>query len=101
MFVAKSDDSDCLGTTGMSTVNRTKNISFVIRPSITYSDYFNAVVATLASIGVFYFVFIAGFVFCSMRSYVPRQMEYVSQQSTPSTACKLKRNYYSSSFIET
>lgn len=94
MFVAKSDDSDCLGTKGMSTVNRTKTITLIIRPSITYSDYFNAVVATLASIGVFYLVFIVGYIFCSIKSYIPRQMEYVSEQNTPTTTCKYESYFF-------
>jgi hypothetical protein len=87
VFVAKSDDSDCLGTPGTSSANRTKTITLTVKPSIAYQDYLNAVIATLSSIGIFYFVFIAGFVFCSKRGYIPRQMEYVSgsEPTTPST----------------
>ncbi|KAJ3650386.1 hypothetical protein Zmor_016489 [Zophobas morio] len=88
VFVAKSDDSDCLGSAGISITNRMKSITLIVKPSISYEDYVKAVLVTLGSIGAFYFVFVAGFIFCSKRSYVPKQMEYVScEVPTPSTTC--------------
>ena len=86
--MAKSDDSDCLGSAGISITNRMKSITLIVKPSISYEDYVKAVLVTLGSIGAFYFVFVAGFIFCSKRSYVPKQMEYVScEVPTPSTTC--------------
>ncbi|NP_001099128.1 Sid-1-related C precursor [Tribolium castaneum] len=87
VFVAKPDDSDCTGIPSLYyDTNRTKTITLIVKPSISYQDYVNAVIATLSSIGIFYFVLIAGFIFCSKRGYVPRQMEYVSSEpATPST----------------
>ncbi|RZC36405.1 Sid-1-related C [Asbolus verrucosus] len=88
VFVAKSDDSDCEGKVGLSVKNRTKTIFLTVKPSISYQDYVNAVIATLSSIGVFYFLFIVGFFVCSRRSYLPRQMEFVvNEPSTASTIC--------------
>lgn len=86
MFVAKADDFAC---TAERTIiaGRKKNISIVIKPSITYADYVNAVIATLFSIGAFYVVFALALFFCSRSTYVPRAMEYVDNgESAPSPA---------------
>lgn len=88
--MAKPDDSDCTGRTGdFIQSDRTKLIKLIVKPSISYNDYVNAVIATIFSMLAFYFVFILAFFFCSRRNYVPRQMQYVSSNpGTPGTTCK-------------
>lgn len=77
--------------------NRNKQLTFIIKPSITYSDYVNAIIITLSCIFAFYVFFGIAFFFCSKSYYVPRAMEFVDESdivNTPSTCngkCKIKK----------
>lgn len=84
MFVAKGSDRDCTGVASPPG-DRTKSLTFIIKPSISYNDYVNAVIATIACIGGFYMVFGVSFFFCSRSSYRPRAMEFVEDTSTLTT----------------
>ncbi|CAH1987156.1 unnamed protein product [Acanthoscelides obtectus] len=90
VFVAKSDDYQCTSFTGFQSGNieRIKNISLIIKPSITHSEYVRAVIITLAAIGGFYVVFGLSYFLCSVRSHIPRQMAYAPEHfpSTPSSS---------------
>nr|CAH7761580.1 unnamed protein product [Callosobruchus chinensis] len=90
VFVAKPDDFQCTSFTGFQSSNmeRIKNISLIIKPSITYSEYVRAIFMTLAAIGAFYVVFGLSYFLCSVRGYVPRQMAYAPDNfpSTPSSS---------------
>ncbi|KAJ8921215.1 hypothetical protein NQ315_013687 [Exocentrus adspersus] len=72
VFVAKSNDFDCTrDRLALSNSTRIKNISLVVKPSITYSDYVNAVIFTLCTIGAFYAIFGCTFFFCSIKKEPP------------------------------
>ncbi|KAK9876017.1 hypothetical protein WA026_011133 [Henosepilachna vigintioctopunctata] len=88
VFVAKADDTDCTGKIGMVEPDRVKNIVFRIKPSISYNDYINAVIATLSGIGLFYLLFGLGFTYCSFKDFIPRNMQYALEfnpESVPTT----------------
>ncbi|XP_056644040.1 SID1 transmembrane family member 1-like isoform X1 [Diorhabda sublineata] len=88
VFVAKPDDYAC-EKSGFSNVNnseRVKQISLVIKPSITYSDYVMAVLITLGCIGGFYIIFGLPYFFYTVKATTPRAMEYVDNFSTTPNA---------------
>ncbi|KAL3270826.1 hypothetical protein HHI36_021345 [Cryptolaemus montrouzieri] len=88
VFVAKADDTDCTGKIGVFEPDRLKNIIFRIKPSISYNDYVNAVIATLASIALFYALFGIGFTYWSFKDFIPRRMQYAIEfnpESVPAT----------------
>lgn len=85
VFVAKGDDYDCTGEVTSNIKNRTKQFTLVIKPSITYTDYVNAILMTLFAILIFYIVFGVIFFFCSRSSYVPRSMDFIEESNVVNT----------------
>lgn len=81
VFVAKSDDYDCTRARILTSPDssRVKDISLIIKPSITYRDYVNAVIVTLCTIGAFYLIFGFLFFFCSIKKSQPRHMDYIQE----------------------
>ncbi|KAF5287334.1 hypothetical protein FQA39_LY15937 [Lamprigera yunnana] len=77
VFIAQGDDSDCVGYPKIETSNRNKLIKFVIKPSISYSDYATAIGITVGCIILSYFILISTFCFWSIKDTKPREMSYV------------------------
>lgn len=86
VFVAKADDTDCTGKVSIVEANRLKNITMIIKPSISYNDYLNAVIVTLGCIALFYVLFGMGYLYCSIRDYIPREMSYFSNLNEEAAA---------------
>ncbi|KAK4877903.1 hypothetical protein RN001_010409 [Aquatica leii] len=82
VFVAQSDDSDCVGFTKTQTKDRNKNVTFVIKPSISYRDYLKAVGITIGCIVISYFVLIITFCCWSRKDTKPREMNYVDENDS-------------------
>ncbi|KAF5284132.1 hypothetical protein FQR65_LT00132 [Abscondita terminalis] len=82
VFVAQSDDSDCVGFTSIHTPNRNKNVKFTIKPSISYKDYVKAVFITIGCILISYFVLITTFCMWSKKDTKPREMNYVDDNDS-------------------
>lgn len=59
--------------------DRTKHLSFIIKPSISYNDYLVAILITIGSIFAFYLLFIIIYFYCSRRGFKPRAMAYVEE----------------------
>lgn len=55
--MAKGSDYDCTGQQGYVSKDRTKSITFSVKPSISYSDYEAAVFTTMGIILSFYVFF--------------------------------------------
>ncbi|XP_050302474.1 SID1 transmembrane family member 1-like [Anthonomus grandis grandis] len=92
VFVAKADDYDCtrgvessVSVEAAMVERRNKQLSLVISPSISYSDYVFAVFVTLGAIGCFYVVFGVTFCVLSRKYYMPRQMEYAEHSDSISS----------------
>ncbi|XP_019878663.2 SID1 transmembrane family member 1 [Aethina tumida] len=83
VFVAKGDDKDCTNEAILDwRGSRNKTVWFTVEPSITYTDYQNAVLITLGAIIGFYFVFLCGYIICWKKTHVPRLMQYVTPSSS-------------------
>lgn len=53
VFVAKGDDKDCTNEAILDwRGSRNKTVWFTVEPSITYTDYQNAVLITLGAISI-------------------------------------------------
>ncbi|XP_018574212.1 SID1 transmembrane family member 1 isoform X2 [Anoplophora glabripennis] len=93
VFVAKSDDYDCTKARVLTSSDspRVKDISLIIKPSIAYRDYVNAVIFTLCAIGAFYIIFGFLFFFCSIKKSQPRHMDYIQENDMQAHSSRIVR----------
>uniref|UniRef100_A0A1Y1KN72 SID1 transmembrane family member 1 n=1 Tax=Photinus pyralis TaxID=7054 RepID=A0A1Y1KN72_PHOPY len=80
VFVAMGDNSDCDGITEIPKDSRAKRLNFVIKPSISYHDYVNAVGITVGCIALAYFVLVTAFCLWSAKDTRPRRMSFVDEE---------------------
>lgn len=80
VFVAMGDNSDCDGKTEIPRDSRVKRLNFVIKPSISYHDYVNAVGITVGCIALAYFVLVTTFWLWSAKDTRPRRMSCVDEE---------------------
>nr|WJM99465.1 SID1 transmembrane family member 1-like protein [Ips calligraphus] len=101
VFVARADDYDCTRSLTPSVPgDRLKQLTLTIKPSITYDDYIFAVMITLCAIGGFYVMFGVSFFLCSKRYYVPRQMEYATDNATITSSLNSNANSLDSQSLD-
>ncbi|XP_018319207.1 SID1 transmembrane family member 1-like isoform X2 [Agrilus planipennis] len=93
VMVAHADDSICMGSTSILSKDRTKKLTFTIKPSISFVEYAEAVTFTFLIIIAFYIVFNVSLFWYWRRIHKPRAMESIDESEpeaengarTPST----------------
>lgn len=81
MLVAKDTDEDCTGHINNSIENRTKELTFIVKPSITIEDYVNAMLIVFFAMILFIILFAIVYLLCLKSTYKPRTLEYIGEIS--------------------